>query len=513
MPFRNVRIDRLSVAESIASLRSAPQGLSVAEALNRLREFGPNQVEKVAGQPLWLRFLKEFFHFFAVILWLAAALAFVGEWSAPGQGMAKVGGVVIGVIVVSCLFSFWQEYRAEQTLATLLKLLPQEVKAMRDGNATSLAVTQLVPGDVVLLEQGDNIPADCRLIEAFGVRVNTATITGESLPKARDAEPSDADELIHSRNILLTGTSMVSGEAKAVVFATGRHTEFGRIAHLTQTSRGGVSPLRREIAHLSRWIAILAVLIGLLFFAIGWVLGVPPWDDFIFAIGLIVAMVPEGLLPTLTLALVLATKRLARRNVLIRYLPSVEALGSTTVICTDKTGTLTENRMTVKRLFLGEALDALNLPARRPRFVEQYRPFFLAACLCHDLKTGEQHGRPVLLGDPMEIALVEMARDALPAGTAFTKVDEIPFDADRMRLTTVHALQEAATVFCKGAPETVLPRCSRILTDGDAGPFGDALRERVVGAQEAMAEQGLRVIALAYRPLEPRWEKRSWKKT
>ena len=507
MRFPNVRIDRLSVAESIASLRSAPQGLSVAEALNRLREFGPNQVEKVASQPLWLRFLKEFFHFFAVILWLAAALAFVGEWSAPGQGMAKVGGVVIGVIVVSGLFSFWQEYRAEQTLAALLKLLPQEVKAMRDGNATSLAVTQLVPGDVVLLEQGDNIPADCRLIEAFGVRVNTATITGESLPKARDAEPSDADELIHSRNILLTGTSMVSGEAKAVVFATGMHTEFGRIAHLTQTSRVGVSPLRREIAHLSRWIAILAVLIGLVFFAIGWVLGVPPWDDFIFAIGLIVAMVPEGLLPTLTLALVLATKRLARRNVLIRYLPSVEALGSTTVICTDKTGTLTENRMTVKRLFLGEALDALNLAARRPRFVEQYRPFFLTACLCHDLKAGEQHGRPLLLGDPMEIALVAMARDALPAGIAFPKIDEIPFDADRMRLTTVHALPEAPAVFCKGAPETVLPRCSRILTDGEAGPFGDALRERVVGAQEAMAEQGLRVIALAYRPLQVQWQR------
>ena len=274
----------------------------------------------------------------------------------------------------------------------------------------------------MLLEQGDNIPADCRLIEAFGVRVNTATITGESLPKARDAEPSEADELIHSKNILLTGTSMVSGEAKAVVFATGMHTEFGKIAHLTQTGRAGVSPLRREIAHLSRWIAILAVVIGLVFFAIGWALGVPFWDDFIFAIGLIVAMVPEGLLPTLTLALVLATQRLAKRNVLIRYLPSVEALGSTTVICTDKTGTLTQNRMTVKRLFLGDALDSLDLAAQRPRFVEQYRPFFLTAYLCHDLNAGEQHGKRVLLGDPMEIALVEMAQDALPAGDRFPQV-------------------------------------------------------------------------------------------
>ena len=213
-----------------------------------------------------------------------------------------------------------------------------------------------MPGDIVLFEQGDNIPADCRLIEAFGVRVNTATITGESLPKARDAEPSEADELIHSKNILLAGTSMVSGEAKAVVFATGMHTEIrqDRASHADEPG-AGASPLRREIAHLSRWIAILAVVIGLLFFAIGWALGVPFWDDFIFAIGIIVAMVPEGLLPTLTLALVLATQRLAKRNVLIRYLPSVEALGSTTVICTDKTGTLTQNRMTVKRLFLGDS--------------------------------------------------------------------------------------------------------------------------------------------------------------
>jgi len=503
---RPMKIDQLSAADAIASLHSAPQGLSSEEALRRLREFGPNQVEKLAGQPLWLRFFKEFFDFFGVILWLAAGLAFLGEWSAPGQGMAKVGCVVIGVIVVSGLFSFWQEYRAEQTLAALLKLLPQEVKVLREGKATPLAVTQLVPGDIVLLQQGDNIPADCRLIEAFGVRVNNATITGESVPKARDAEPSKADELIHSSNILLAGTALASGEAKAVVFATGMHTEFGKIAHLTQTSPGGASPLRREIAHLSRWIAILAVLLGLLFFAIGWALGVPFWDDFIFAIGLIVAMVPEGLLPTLTLALVLATQRLAKRHVLIRYLPSVEALGSTTVICTDKTGTLTQNRMTVKWLFLGEALDSFNLAAKRSRLVEQYQPFFLTAYLCHDLKEGEQHGKPILLGDPMEIALVAMAQAALPAVTAFPRLDEIPFDADRMRLTTVHALPEGPTVFCKGAPESVLPLCSRTLTDGHPGRFGGELREKVISAQEAMAEQGLRVLALAYRPLEPPWQ-------
>ena len=173
-----------------------------------------------------------------------------------------------------------------------------------------------MPGDIIHLEQGDNIPADCRLIEAYDARVNNAAVTGESLPKAREAAASAADDLIDSKNLVLAGTSMVSGQAKAVVFATGMYTEIGKIAHLTQTAAEGVSPLRREIAHLSRLTAILAVLIGLSFFSLGWMIGIPFWKAFIFAIGIIVAMVPEGLLPTLTLALVLATQRMAKRNVL-----------------------------------------------------------------------------------------------------------------------------------------------------------------------------------------------------
>ena len=428
-------------------------------------------MEPVARVPVLLRLFREFFHFFAVILWVATALAFLGEWNVPGQGMAKIGYAIIVVIVVSGLFSFWQEYRVEQTLAALRKLLPQEVDVTRDGKVMSLAVDQLVPGDIVLLEQGDNIPADSRLIEAFDARVNIASITGESLPKSRNAAPSAEQELINSKNILLAGTSMVSGQAKAVVFATGMHTEIGKIAHLTQTGREPVSPLRREIAYMSRLIAILAVLIGLVFFAIGRAIGVSFWEDFIFAIGIIVAMVPEGLLPTLTLALVLATQRMAKRNVLIRYLPSVEALGSTTVICTDKTGTLTQNRMTVKQLLLGESLESMDNIVQRQSFVERYRPFFLTAYLCHDLKEGEHHSKRVFLGDPMEIALVSMAQQALHSITSYPKLDEVPFDADRMRLTLVHELPEGPTALCKGAPETVLPLCSTYLTNGEMVPL------------------------------------------
>ena len=501
-----MQIHQLSAADAVASLNSSPQGLSSAQAARRLAEYGPNRVEEVAGEPMLLRFLKEFTHFFALILWLAAALAFLAEWSDPGEGMAKVGYAILVVILVSGLFSFWQEFRVERTLAALRELLPQQVDVLREGKAVRLLADSLVPGEIVLLEEGNNIPADCRLIEAFGVRVNDSTITGESRSKVRTAEPSAAEETIHAGNILLAGTSMVSGEAKAVVFATGMHSEFGKIAHLAQTGREAVSPLREQVAHLSRVIGILAVAIGLSFFAISRILGVPFWEGFIFAIGIIVAMVPEGLLPTLTLALVLATQRMAKRHVLIRYLPSVETLGSTTVICTDKTGTLTQNRMTVRRIWLGAGVECAPKPGLAPDDAALYRPFFMTARLCHDLKEGERQGGTARLGDPMEIALVETAERFLSALPACRKLDEIPFDVSRMRLSTVHETPQGPTLFCKGAPEMVLPLCDRILTEGATPPFDSGLRARVRQAQETMATQGLRVIAMAYRPLGEQWQ-------
>jgi calcium-translocating P-type ATPase len=503
------RIDHLSDADALASLNSAPQGLSTAEAGRRLREFGPNHMEEMRHEHPLGRFLKGLTHFFALILWAAAALAFFAEWRAPGEGMAKIGYAIVAVIFVSAVFSFWQEYRAEQTLAALRQLLPQQAAIVREGKVVQLPSEQLVPGDIVLLEQGDHVSADCRLIEAFSVRVDNAIITGESLPQVREAGAGADDELLYARNILLAGTSMVSGQARAVVFATGMQTQFGKIAYLTETAGEAVSPLRTEIEHLSRWIGILAVLIGSLFFVVGRFSGVPFWNAFIFAIGIIVAMVPEGLLPTLTLALVLATQRMARRNVLIRRLPSIGALGSTTVICTDKTGTLTQNRMVVTQVFLGEQHYSVAAVAAGETLAQRYLPFFMVARLCHDLNEGEHGGAPIFLGDPMEIALVEMAQAVLPTMAEPHRADEIPFDADRMRMSTVHALRDGPLLSCKGAPETVTPLCNRLLVDGESRPFTPELRGKILAAQEAMGEQGLRVLAFAYRPLQSRWKHES----
>ena len=484
-----MRIHQLSALDAVASLKSVVTGLSNAEVERRLHEFGVNEVAKVAGVPLWLRLVKEFITFFSLLLWVAAGLAFFAEWSEPGEGMAKVGYAIVTVILVSGLFSFWQEYRVEQTLAALRKLLPQQAQVLRDGKIIRVPAAQLVPGDIVHLEQGDNIPADCRLIEAFAARVNNAAVTGGSLPKARDAEASKADDLIDSKNVMLAGTSMVSGQAKAVVFATGMQTEFGKIAHLTQTAGEEVSPLRKEIGHLSRLTAVLAVLISLLFFSLGWI------------IGIIVAMVPEGLLPTLTLALVLATQRMAKRNVLIRYLPSVETLGSTTVICTDKTGTLTQNHMVVRQLYLGEAYDSAVAVRQELGLAKRYRPFFLAARMCEDLKETENQGSPAFLGDPMEVALVDMSLRFTADLPRYPRLDEIPFDADRMRMSTVHQAPEGLVLYCKGALESVLPLCQQILGDEKMQPLGVEAKARIVQAQDAMAQRGLRVLAFAYRTL------------
>ena len=221
-----------------------------------------------------------------------------------------------------------------------------------------LPVAELVPGDVVLLAAGDDVPADCRLIEAFGVRVNTANLTGESKPMARDAAAVSEEQAALRRDILHAGTSLISGEAKAMVYATGMHTEFGNIARLTQTAREPLSPLQKEIARLSRLVALFATLLGAVFFLIGQVIGLSFWENLVFAIGIIVANVPEGLLPTVTLSLAMATQRMAKKNALVRHLPAVETLGAASVICSDKTGTLTQNRMSIRQVFYSGALLA-----------------------------------------------------------------------------------------------------------------------------------------------------------
>jgi calcium-translocating P-type ATPase len=495
-----MHIAHLGVSEALDSLRTSETGLASDEAQRRLVEYGANRIEAVSGAPRWRQFLEEFTHFFALILWVAAGLAFFAESRSPGEGMWQLGLAIVTVIVINGAFSFWQEYRAEQAIAALRKLLPQNVNVMRDGTLCTLTAESLVPGDVVLLEEGDNVPADCRLISGNGVRVNVSTITGESLPEARHPENVLGQTALDTRNLLLAGTSIISGQGNAIVFATGMRTEFGKIAHLTQTTEKTVSHLQQEIARLSKLVAIFAATLGVVFFVIGTLIGLPFWANLMFAIGIIVANVPEGLLPTVTLSLAMATQRMARRNALVRHLPAVETLGSTTVICSDKTGTLTQNRMRVQQVFIDGELFEGTVP---PQFAGADH-LLRNAQHCHNLKRSRSNGdgSEIWLGDPMEMALAEFARGVRDFGEA-PVLAELAFDSDRRRMSVVVEHDGQRWLYCKGAPEVVLRLCAQVEHGGNALPLDDHLRHQVAKAQETMADRGLRVLAFAYRVLAP----------
>lgn len=495
-----MKIHHLTSEEALESLDSSLAGLSDDEIERRLHEYGFNKIEEVRKESVWLILLKEFTHFFALILWFAAGLAFFAEKESPNQGMSTLAYAILGVIFINALFSFWQRHRAEQAIAALQKMLPHQVKVIREGETELVPVEEIIPGDVLILQEGDNVPADCRLVESFALRVNNATITGESLPKSRDAEPSEEEDVNQSRNILLAGTSVVSGSGKALVFATGMHTEFGKIAQLTQSTGESLSPLQKEIARLSHVIGLLSILLGVAFFFIGRFIGLSFWENFIFAIGIIVANVPEGLLPTVTLSLAMATQRMAKRNALIRHLPSVETLGSTTVICTDKTGTLTQNRMSVKQLFLNN--QCFRLKKLSPELGESHLAFFTTAALCHNLNPIE-NGE--FLGDPMEIALLKMAQ-AQGIKVDYPKIDEVPFDTDRKRMSTIHNTPQGITLYCKGALEKILPLCTQTIIDGAVQPLTEEWKSYFIATQQTMADEGLRILAFAYRLLPDNYD-------
>lgn len=496
-----MKVHQLPLDEFLQSLHTSPVGLTDLEAARRRREFGDNTIPRAAAEPPWRKLAREFVHFFALILWLAAALAFFAEWQSPGQGMGALGIAILLVILINGLFSFWQVHRAEQSLAALEKLLPRAARVWRAGACREIPNQELVPGDVLQVTAGDLVPADCRLIEAFGIRVNHATVTGESQPLSRDAAPCPEEDTLHARNVLLGGTTVLAGDGRAVVFATGVHSEFGRIARRSQIATAPRFPLQMEIERVSRLVAILAATLGAVFFLIGLAVGLPFWSNILFAIGLIVANVPEGLLPTVTLALAMGAQRMARRHVLVRHLPAVETLGCATVICSDKTGTLTENRMQVTAVFTGGDSWFTADGEPFPPISALFRTVLLH---CHTLPP--QTSNPTVsstLGDATEIALRAFALRDQPAPDSPDRLDEIPFDSDRKRLVTVEKIGGHIRVLCKGALETVLPLCSSLAHPGSADgqlhctPLTTADQEAVLRAESKMAQQGHRVLAIA----------------
>ncbi|MGE5290931.1 MAG: cation-translocating P-type ATPase [Micromonosporaceae bacterium] len=494
---------------------TSPRGLPAAEAGARLERCGRNELPPARRRRVALRFLAQFTDLFAVVLEVASGIMFLA-WLVQKPhdvGNLQLALAILAVVVLNATIGFFQEYSAERTAEALQALVPKVTRVIRQGERVDVPAAELVPGDVVVLEAGDAISADARVVEAHDLAVNMAALTGESQPRSRTGDPSATADPLESRNLVLMGTSVTGGSGKAVVTATGGATEFGRIYRLTAAVPEEKSPLQRQVAHMARRVAAAAIGIGVALFAVRSAAGSPLVESFVFALGVMVALVPEGLPATLSVSLAIGVRRMARRAALIKKLLAVEALGSTTVICTDKTGTLTTAEMTVQALWSSGRRHAVSGVGYEPTgTVEgagEVRELLRAAVLCSDARLVRPDPARGLgwriLGDTTEgaivVAAVKTGMDVDAEVRAAPRIAEFPFDPDRKLMTTVHQDHGGQASYVKGSPQQLLSRCSRAAWDGSVVEMTGKLRRRIEQANDAMAADALRVLAVATRPV------------
>ncbi|GCL39925.1 cation-transporting ATPase, E1-E2 type [Sphaerospermopsis reniformis] len=514
----NFHIWTLTPTDVYKTLTTTPQGISEAEANLRLKQFGYNELPEPQTRPLILRFTDQLTHFMALLLWVAGILAFISQ-------TPELGWAIWAVIWINAIFSFWQEYQAEKALSALKKILPSQAKVYRDGKLSVIAARELVSGDVMQLEEGDKISADARLIESQSLYVDASVLTGESLPVPRISEPVTAANIHASEasNLVFAGSTVAAGRGLAVVYATGTHTEFGQVAHLTANVKREASTLEVQISRVVHIITIIALSMGVVIFLLTKLLvGMQLKESFIFAIGIIVAFVPEGLLPTVSLALAIGVRRMATKNALVRRLSAVETLSATTVICTDKTGTLTKNEMTVRQLWIPNTNINVTGVGYEPKGeVEitsgenqsQVRLMLTGAALCSNARLNHppNSNQWQAVGDPTEAALLVAA---IKAGLQLEelqqrspRVREIPFDSHRRMMTVLlsgnlgldNVENCEYVIFTKGAPLDVLQHSRYLWHSGEKLELTETQREEVVAANDQLASQGYRVLGVATR--------------
>ncbi len=492
-----------SAALLLRDLRSSPTGLSTSEAQRRLTQYGPNELRRRGGRRWPGELGRQLTHPLALLLWLATGLSFA-------VGNQTVAIAVLLVIVLNAAFAFVQEMQAERAVEALARYLPQHVRTLRDGAATTIEAVGLVPGDVVLLEEGDRVAADMRLLSG-AVEVDLSTLTGESVSVLRAADLIDHGvPRLNARDLVFSGTTCLEGEARGVVFATGMHTELGRIASLSERVKEQPSPLERQVRRVAWLIAGVAVGMAVAFIPLAiFGAGLSLNDSVVFAVGLLAGNVPEGLLPVITLALAVAVSALARRGALVKRLSAVETLGSTDVICTDKTGTLTENRMRPTAVWTpsGEIALTQDDGTVSERVAHDAAAGTLAetAAACNNARLAPTPtGDPT--GDPTEVAVLSAARalgaDVDPEQRERRRERLYNFDPELKLMSTLDGDGPVLWLHTKGAPESVLPRCTTLLcADGSSRPLEAAARERAREQVESYASRGLRVLALARREM------------
>ncbi len=490
-------------------LDSSGSGLTSVDAARRLEQHGANELHVRKETPEIVKFLRQFKNFFALLLLVGSALAFFAEYLDPGQGNLYIALALIVVVFLNALFTYIQEHQSERIMESFRNMLPPMINVMRDGKARKIEARLVVPGDIILLEEGDKIPADCRLIEINNLKVDHSTLTGESEPQLRKLECTH-DNILESRNMVFSGTLVQSGDGKALVYGTGMETQIGKIVQLTKETKDVETPIRKELKHFISVISSIALILGALFFIVSLLMGKQIIGSLIFAIGIIVANVPEGLLPTVTLALSMASRRMAKKNALIKNLESVETLGSTTVICTDKTGTITQNRMKVTTL----SIDNTEWAAQDPELKKEkgLSVAWAAMALCnnarieahqHDGGSASRLPNIGFAGDPTEGALLLYA-DKLKSIRALQhrlkRIHEMPFDSETKRMITTHHVKGKKNIaYLKGAPEVVLHMCKSMYCKGKDVPLTAARKQKAKEIYHRLASRGERVLALAYK--------------
>jgi Ca2+-transporting ATPase len=499
-------------AEAITALNSnAQRGLSDEEAASRLNVHGPNEIQEAKKEAAWKLLLDQFKETLILILIAAAVVSIL-------IGEAIDSAVILVIVFASAGLGFYQEHRAEQSLALLKKLAAPSATVIRGGLEKMIPARELVPGDIITLGAGGKIPADARIIDQMNLRIDEAVLTGESVPVEKSAKLLQREIPLQDRiNIAFSGTVVTYGRGKAIVFATGMETEFGKIARLIQTDVKVQTPLEKRMDELGNWMIKVLLVTVVLISVLGILRGHALLEMFLWGVSLAVAAVPEALPAIVTGALAIGVYRMARRKAIVRHLPATETLGSTTVICSDKTGTLTKGEMTVKRVYVqGNVYDVTGVgyeprgdfkPSLKDLKQDPVKLTCLCGALCNDAKLTDQTGSWKVVGDPTEGALIVAASKAHinvdAARREYPRVAEVPFTSERKTMTTIHRTKDGQYLLAtKGAVEVVIEKCNKLQRQTSSVEFGQDSKQKVLRDNDNLASEGFRVLAVSYRPLD-----------
>jgi magnesium-transporting ATPase (P-type) len=507
----------MPIDEVFDELKTSINGLTSEEAKLRLKKYGYNKLSEKRQIPFIHKFISHLRDLFGILLLVASILSYIS--GSPGLAL-----IILAVVFVNIFVSMIQESRAEKAMATLKSWMPEFAKVIRDGELKKISVREIVPGDIISLDEGDRVPADARLIEAFDLWTNNVPLTGESEPQPRVAEAVKTVEkaYMYATNLVFMSTSVAKGQGKAIVYSTGMNTQFGKIANLTQTIREEESPLQKEIALTAKYDFIIAVAVGTVFFAASFLfLHASLATSIFFMIGVMVACVPEGLQVTVSSALAINVLKMVKQNVLVKRLSAVQTLGSVTVICTDKTGTITKGEMTVNKLWVYDYVVDVSGLGYKPEgdFTINGQPLqegqrgsleklLEIASLCNGAKLDPPSDRNrnwSVIGDPTDGALLVAAlKSSVNVQNALDEkpiVHVLPFSFERKRMTTVHSLNGDVYIYTKGAPRNTLDVCSKVLVDGKVEELNEENMMFIESRIHEFANEGLRVIAVAYKRL------------